>query len=307
VRCVLIYNPASGRNRHLHREALRQISEALSNLGHSAELTPTTAPYSAGSQARKALLGGADIVFACGGDGTIHEVLQGLVSENGEPAGTLGIIPFGSANALARHLRLSLDPMQAALQEVHGVPHAIPIGAISYGSKVRYFTVMAGAGPDGALVYNLLTSQKSSLGRMAYYIHAARLFATRGFHPFDIEFTRAASGTTTIERAVSAMATRVDEQPGIDRRRAFTAPHPAWAGHALTATLVRSRMAQSQPLQSISQFCRGNHLCLLFVFAHSRAFPGRRGVARKAPHASFDDFKRASHPSSIEINASNPW
>jgi diacylglycerol kinase family enzyme len=270
VRCVLIYNPASGRNRHLHREALRQISEALSNLGHSAELTPTTAPYSAGSQARKALLGGADIVFACGGDGTIHEVLQGLVSENGEPAGTLGIIPFGSANALARHLRLSLDPMQAALQEVHGVPHAIPIGAISYGSKVRYFTVMAGAGPDGALVYNLLTSQKSSLGRMAYYIHAARLFATRGFHPFDIEFTRAASGTTTIERAVSAMATRVDDLGGLFSR--LTSNQASIDDAHLRLLILRGPATLSLPLWFVLGWLNLNRFNPFLSFAEVTTF-----------------------------------
>jgi YegS/Rv2252/BmrU family lipid kinase len=215
VRCVLIYNPASGRNRHLRAAKLCQISEALSDLGHGVELTATTAPGSATIQAREALLNGAEIIFACGGDGTIHEVLQGLVSEKCEPTGTLGIIPLGSANALAHHLRLSLDPMQAALQEIHGAAQTIPIGKVTYGDQIRYFAVMAGAGPDGALVYNLLTAQKSNLGRMAYYIHAARLFATRRFHPFEIEFTRATSNATSIGQAVSAMAIRVDDLGGL--------------------------------------------------------------------------------------------
>ena len=215
MRCVLIYNPASGRNRHLRAEQLRQVAEALSALGNRVELTATTAPGSATIQAREAVNQGAEIIFACGGDGTVHEVLQGLVSETGAPTTALGIIPFGSANALARHMRLSLYPLKAALQQIEGTPHLIPIGKLRYGDRVRYFAVMAGAGPDGALVYNLLTARKSSLGRLAYYLHAARLFATRRFHPFEVEYTAAASGATGTRRAVSVMAVRVDSLGGL--------------------------------------------------------------------------------------------
>lgn len=215
MRCILIYNPASGRNRHCRAEQLRQVADALSNLGHSVESIPTTAPGSATIQARQAVLSGANIIFACGGDGTIHEVLQGLVSETGEPTAALGIIPLGSANALARHLRLSLDPLKAALQQIHGTQRTIPIGKLTYGDEVRYFAVMAGAGADGALVYDLLTIHKSRLGRLAYYLHAARLFATRRFYPFEIEYTKAASEASVTQRAVSAMAVRVESLGGL--------------------------------------------------------------------------------------------
>jgi diacylglycerol kinase family enzyme len=215
VRCVLIYNPVSGRNRHLREGQLRKVADALSALGHRVELTATTAPGSATIQAGEAVNLGADIILACGGDGTVHEVLQGLVSETGEPTAALGIIPLGSANALARHMRLSLDPLKAALQQIQRTPHLIPIGKLTYRDRVRYFSVMAGAGPDGALVDNLLTARKSSLGRLAYYLHAARLFATRRFHPFEVEYTEAASGATVSRRAVSVMAVRVDNLGGL--------------------------------------------------------------------------------------------
>ncbi len=175
----------------------------------------TTAPGSATIQAQDAARGGAEVIFACGGDGTIHEVIQGLVSEISEPTTVLGIIPLGSANALARHLRIPLDPMQAALQEIQGTPHAIQIGKVSYGSRARYFIVMAGAGPDGALVYDLLTVHKSSFGRLAYYFHAARLFSTRRFQPFEIEYVNVASGSAVTQRAVSAMAVRVESLGGL--------------------------------------------------------------------------------------------
>lgn len=158
------------------------------------------------------------MIFACGGDGTVHEVLQGLVSESGAGTAALGVIPLGSANGLARHLGLSLDPLRAALQQVDASPRAIPVGKVECGGQVRYFTVMAGAGPDGALVYDSLSAHKSNLGRLAYYIRAARLFATQWFDPFEVEFADAASGDTVTQRAVSAMAARVDDLGGLFSR-----------------------------------------------------------------------------------------
>lgn len=215
MHCVLIYNPASGRKRHRRAEQLRQIVDALSGLGHQVELIATTAPGSATDQAREAVLGGAGIVFACGGDGTVHEVVQGLVSEPGEHSAALGIIPMGSANALARHLRLSLDPLNAALRQVDAPSRSIPIGKIVWDDQVRYFTVMAGAGADGALVYNLLTAHKLNLGRLAYYFRAAFLFITRHFAPFEVEYTEATSGATVSQKAVSVMTVRVGDLGGL--------------------------------------------------------------------------------------------
>lgn len=213
--CVLIYNPASGRKQSRRAEQIRQVADALSDLGHRVEIVATTAAGSAADQTREAVRNGANIVFACGGDGTIHEVVQGLVPEIGLNAAALGIIPLGSANALARHLRLSLDPMKAALQQIDCTAKCVPVGRIKFDGQVRYFTVMAGAGPDGALVYDLLTRHKSRLGRLAYYLHAARVFATRRFAPFAVEYVDALTGARMTTSAVSAMAVRVDSLGGL--------------------------------------------------------------------------------------------
>jgi diacylglycerol kinase family enzyme len=175
----------------------------------------TTAPGSATHQAAEAACNGAEIIFACGGDGTVHEALQGLVSEVGKPTAALGIIPLGSANALARHLRLSFDPCEAALAQISGAPHTIPVGKVVYGDQLRYFSVMAGAGPDGALVYNNIATHKSRLGRFAYYLHAARLFVTSRFHPFEVEYSEAGSGRTVFQAAIGVMAVRVDDLGGL--------------------------------------------------------------------------------------------
>jgi diacylglycerol kinase family enzyme len=218
VRCTLLYNPESGRKRSRRAVHVQNVANALRSLGHSVELAATTAPGSATAQAKQAVISGAEIVFACGGDGTIHEVLQALVSESGKNSAALGIIPLGSANALARHMRLSLDPVQAALQQIACEPQTIPIGKIEWDGQVRYFAVMAGAGPDGALVYDMLTSHKSSLGRLAYYLRAARLFAAGRFGPFQVEYVDADSGRVLQCSAVSAMGVRVRTLGGLFHR-----------------------------------------------------------------------------------------
>ena len=208
MHCVLIYNPAAGRRRAGRAEQLQQIADVLTALGHRAEVMATATPGSATMQTRQAVQDGAEIVFACGGDGTVHEVLQGLASEDGQHDVALGVIPLGSANALARHMRLSLDPLKAALQQIDATPQTIPIGKLVYGGQLRYFAVMAGAGSDGALVYNLPATDKASLGRVAYYLHATKLYATRRFEAFEVEYIEAETGATFIRRAVSAMAVR---------------------------------------------------------------------------------------------------
>ena len=215
MRCALIYNPVSGRNRNTREAEINRIAEALAAEGHNVETISTVGPGSAANLARKAATASADIIFACGGDGTVHEVLQGLVSETGTPSCSLGIVPMGSANALARHLRLSLDSVTAALQQLHGTTCVIPVGKVICSSTVRYYTVMAGAGPDGVLVYSLLAQDKSRLGRLAYYLHAARLFATHRFSPFQVDFKLFASGTPGSCKAVSVIATRVDDLGGL--------------------------------------------------------------------------------------------
>lgn len=246
MRCVLISNPASGRNRSRRAEQLEQVVKALSGLGHQVKVLSTSARGSAILQAREAVLVGAEIVFACGGDGTVHEVLQGLVSESCDPVACMGIIPLGSANALARHMRLSLDPRTAALQQIQGTQQTIPIGKVIYGDRSRYFAVMAGAGPDGALTYEVLAAQKSRLGRMAYYLHAARIFLTHRFRPFEIEYSESGSDKIERRRAVSVMAIRVDDLGGLFSR--LTARHASMHDKHLRLLILGPPSMISLPL-----------------------------------------------------------
>ena len=213
-RAVLLFNPGAGRRSSARLRLLETAAEALRQYGVHATITATHGPGSAGGQTREAVHCGADTIFACGGDGTIHEVLQGLVHQ---PHAALGIIPLGSANALARHLGLSLNPVEAAREQLTFAPRSIPLGRVTFHTAVgecsRFFAVMAGAGPDGMLVYNMLAAGKQRLGRSSYYLRAARLFAATRFSSFEI--TTTVAGKSRTQHAVSVMALRVGDLGGL--------------------------------------------------------------------------------------------
>jgi diacylglycerol kinase family enzyme len=112
--------------------------------------------------------------------------------------------------------------VQALRQQLDFAPRAIPVGEVRYATKhgeaTRYFIVMAGAGPDGALMYSQLGAPKSRLGRSAYYAHAARLFLSRSFPPFRIEYRNSDSGEWLELTGVSAMCARVADLGGLFSR-----------------------------------------------------------------------------------------
>jgi len=95
----------------------------------------------------------ADRIIVSGGDGTFNEVLNGLLSAKDiNPAGVpLALIPAGTANVLAKELRIPEDLEKAAELALTGTARKISLGRING----RYFTLMAGIGFDGETVLNV--------------------------------------------------------------------------------------------------------------------------------------------------------
>ncbi len=214
-RAALIFNPNAGRGGGSRLGMVERAANVLLSHGVQVEIIATHGPGTAGAQAADAVSHGADLVFACGGDGTLHEVIQGLAHH---PSATVGILPLGSANALGRHLGLSFNPASAMRQQLDFTAHTIPLGRVTCetpeGPRSRYFAVMAGAGPDGLLVYRMLAAGKRRLGRSIYYLRAARLFLGSSFSSFQINAT-SAEGAPVDREAVSAMAIRVGNLGGL--------------------------------------------------------------------------------------------
>src|SRR5436305_1672301 len=116
-KAALIYNPASGRNRHLHPTKVETAAAVLRGAGVEANIIPTRGPGTGEQQAREAIAAGHDTIFACGGDGTLNDVLQGLVrdTENASASAdtndvALGIVPLGTGNVVASDQGHPWDP-----------------------------------------------------------------------------------------------------------------------------------------------------------------------------------------------------
>lgn len=152
-RSLIIVNPnattTTGRARDVLVSALtRELDVTLATTdgrGHATEL------------ARKAAADGLDVVVVLGGDGTVNEVVNGILADtDGRPDASrlpaLGIVPGGSTNVLARTLGIPRDPVEAtgALLEWlrRGQTHTIGLGRVDE----RWFTFSAGLGLDAEVV-----------------------------------------------------------------------------------------------------------------------------------------------------------
>jgi len=189
-KAILLYNPLSGRRRGRRLADVDAALAVLRNAGVEASAAPTRAASDATDQTRQAIAAGCDTVFACGGDGTIHDVLQGLVGTNI----ALAIIPLGTANSLAHDLRLPLCPAEAALSALKAKPRRIAVGRIEYqdfsGNRgMRYFTVTVGIGVDAHLFYKLDPLAKRRFGMAAYCAEATLLWLTHKMENFAVEVT----------------------------------------------------------------------------------------------------------------------
>lgn len=210
MRGILLYNPASGRSQSTRASLIERVVATLQSHGYELEIVATTHRGSAGDQARQAIAAGAEIIFVCGGDGTIHDALQGIAGTSAR----LAIIPLGSANALCRELGIPLHPLKAAEAYRTTRQRELQIARCHTPQGDRYFLIMSGAGPDGALMYHMLTTSKGKLGRWAYAMHALHLLLRARWHNFQVRY-QTVDGEWHTTSAISAMALRIGNLGGI--------------------------------------------------------------------------------------------
>jgi diacylglycerol kinase (ATP) len=110
MRVKVILNPCSDRGRVARLQD--QIPEWARQAGSDLDLVLTEQPGHAKQLAREAAQAGYDLVVAAGGDGTVHEVVNGLV-HGGQAAASLGVIPIGSGNDFAYSQGIPFEPEQA--------------------------------------------------------------------------------------------------------------------------------------------------------------------------------------------------
>jgi diacylglycerol kinase (ATP) len=182
---VLIYNPMSGGRRHRRVADVEKAARILQESGINVELAPTTKRLGATEIARRAVTEKRDLVIACGGDGTINEIVNGLAGSDIPMA----LLPAGTANILAKELGVPWDIPGAAKLIANGEIRRIALGLAvplngnhseAMPKEGRYFLSVAGAGPDGAIVNGVDEELKKSTGIFAYWFEGLRqLFSYR--------------------------------------------------------------------------------------------------------------------------------
>jgi diacylglycerol kinase (ATP) len=174
---LVIHNPNAGYNGAARRRKLDVARKILSSGGIQADLEETRGPGDATEIARRAMTQGRQLVIACGGDGTVNEVVNGLAGEQNGHRVPMALLPAGTANILAKEIGLPWDIPAAAQKLVEGTVREVALGLatpLKEPSKRRYFLSVAGAGPDGMIVYSIDLDLKARVGILAYWWQGAR-------------------------------------------------------------------------------------------------------------------------------------
>jgi diacylglycerol kinase (ATP) len=215
-KAALLYNPDSGASRTRRQAELESALALLRSANVEAQLVLTDSRAHAEEKARQAVLAGCDTVFACGGDGTIHNLIQVLANTST----ALAILPMGTANALAHDLGLPMNVAAAAQAALKALPRRVALGRIEYldfhgNPGSRLFIVAAGAGVDAHLFYKLHAGAKQRMGMTAYYSKAWQLWFTHPMTRFLVEF--AETGSDQLHRAdvTELMAVRIRNFGGV--------------------------------------------------------------------------------------------
>jgi diacylglycerol kinase (ATP) len=172
TRMTLVVNPTKAKPEEieaLHRSAIEACAEA----GWPPPGLELTSEHDAGAgPAERARAAGADLIVACGGDGTVNAVAQALA----DTGAALGIIPLGTGNLLAGSLGVPSGADAALSVLITGVDRRIDLGR----TGDRVLVGMAGLGLDAAMIADVPDKLKKRIGWSAYAVSVARHLADRG-------------------------------------------------------------------------------------------------------------------------------
>lgn len=202
IRVILIFNPNAGQADQLRSQLDRAVT-LWQSAGWQVDRAPTHHSGHATEIARQAVIQGYDYAIAAGGDGTVNEVMNGLIHSNT----ALGTLPIGTVNIWAREMGLPMDIFGAAKELLKAKIKTIDVGqarpirypeksiklrksikkrtltasqlpsetAIGAVSSDRAFLLMAGIGFDAAVTENIDPREKKKLGAIAYVKRAIQL------------------------------------------------------------------------------------------------------------------------------------
>ena len=166
---LIILNPAA------HSEKAVRLTERIHALCTGAEVRLTSMPGDAERIAREAVGEGFTTLIAAGGDGTINEVVNGLVATR-NPDVRLGILPVGTMNVFAVELGIPLNSLEKAWEIIlkDEVRH-LDLPVCKTAEESRCFVQLAGVGLDAEVVRRTSRESKKALGPLSYLLSLAQV------------------------------------------------------------------------------------------------------------------------------------
>lgn len=169
-KCVVIYNPVSGKKEFEGK--IEHVSKRLEDKGYKVTFKATEKPKHAIQLSKESCNEGYDLMIIAGGDGTLHECINGLCSVEKRPR--LGYIPAGTACDLANTLRIPKDVDKALDIILDGSPAKMDVVSSNKG----YFIYVSAIGTYVDISYVTDSKMKKYLGYFAYLITGIKEFFT---------------------------------------------------------------------------------------------------------------------------------
>ena len=265
MNALLIVNPAAGQGKP--QDVLEAVRAALKPI--LGRVTVTQNAGDAERAARTAAGQGFDAVLVAGGDGTVNEAVNGLLS--GQPGSSplpLGLVPLGTQNVLAHELGLApppgdFGPILALLQA--GKTRRLDVGL----AGTRYFALMAGFGFDAAVVRDVRGAVKDWAGPAAYALSTlgalAKYQSTEITLTLDGETVRSEAFLVVVANAASYGDRRLRLAP-------FAAPDDGWLD---VCVFERPKTGRSLDRMSLDRMGFAAQMASALVRRHLRG-PGVR-------------------------------
>jgi len=247
----VIVNPIAGRG--LGRRVSPLIRQHLSDLGADFDLVHTSGAGEAIRLAGKALDDGFDTIVAVGGDGTSHEVVNGMMSRSAGPViGTLGFVPSGCGNDFAVMNDAPVDLQQACAMIVAGNTRLVDLGRVTLDDHItRYFSNTVGIGFDGLVTME--TRRYKHLRGMALYLLVVLKTVFLTMRPPRVEIHL--DDHVIRQKTLMTVIANGPREGG-----AFLVAPGAKCDDGLLDLVITDDMPRLQMLQMIPKFIKGTHV-----------------------------------------------
>ena len=204
MKIMIIANPNAGGFRKV---SMNSIKNYLEEKKGDVTVYWTLKKGDAKDRAAKIKKGEYDVVVAAGGDGTVNEVINGIAKKKIN----FGVIPAGTANVFATETGIPFDPFKACDVILQNKTKKINLGAVDD----RYFALMASAGFDAYVAYNIHAGLKSVAGRLGFVLHGIFLLLYYKFPKIKITTDSGTySGYTVIVSNMKLYAGKIYVTPG---------------------------------------------------------------------------------------------